>query len=119
MKDHDKTKKLSCLKYWDVNDLYGQAVSQKCLEMTLNGVEIFLNLSDESDERYFLEGDVQYPESLHNFHNDLPFLSERMKIKKVEKLLANLQDREEYIIHIRNSKQALNHGLVLEKCIES
>ena len=38
-----------------------------------------------------------------------------MKIETVEKLVANLRDKTEYIIQIRNSKQALNHGLVLEK----
>ena len=38
-----------------------------------------------------------------------------MKIQKLKKLLANLHDKTEYVIHIRNSKQALNHGLVLEK----
>ena len=38
-----------------------------------------------------------------------------MKIEKVEKLVANLHDKTEYVIHIRNLKQALNHGLVLEK----
>ena len=38
-----------------------------------------------------------------------------MKIKKVEKLLANLQDITEYFIPIRNLKQALNHRLVLKK----
>ena len=26
--------------------------------------------NDKSDEGYFLEVDVQYPESLHNFHNN-------------------------------------------------
>ena len=36
-----------------------------------------------------------------------------MKIKKVEKLVANLHDKTEYVIHIRNLKQALNYGLVL------
>ena len=44
------------------------------------------NYNEESDEVYFLEGDVQYPESLHNLHNDLPFLPERMKIKKLKNL---------------------------------
>ena len=39
-----------------------------------------------NDEGYFLEVDVQYPEKWHDFHNDLPFLPERMKIDKVEKL---------------------------------
>ena len=47
-------------------------------------------------------------------YNYLPFLPERIKVEKVEKLVANLKDRTEYLIHIRNLKQALNHGLVLK-----
>ena len=38
-----------------------------------------------------------------------------MKIEINEKLVANLDDKTEYVIHIRNLKQVLNHGLVLEK----
>ena len=38
-----------------------------------------------------------------------------MKIGKVEKLVANLHDKIEYVIPIRNLKEALNNGLVLEK----
>ena len=38
-----------------------------------------------------------------------------MKIESGEKLVANLHDKTEYVIHIRNLKQALNHGLVLKK----
>ena len=41
-------------------------------------------------------------------------MPERIKIEKVKKLVANLHDKEEYVIHIRNLKQALHHGLVLE-----
>ena len=73
------------------------------------------NYNEESDERYFFEFDVQYPEKLHELHNDLPFLPERMNTKKVEKLVANLLDKTNFVIHIRNLKQALNHGLVLKK----
>ena len=43
---------------------------------------------------------------------------ERMKIEKVEKLVTNLHDKSEHVIHIRNLKQALNHELVLKKFIE-
>ena len=50
---------------------------------------------------------------LHRLHNDLPFLPERMKIEKVEKLVTNLHDEAEYAIW--NLKQALNHKLFLEK----
>ena len=35
-----------------------------------------------------------------------------MKIKKVEKIVANLRDKTEYAMHIKNLKQGLNHGLV-------
>ena len=38
-----------------------------------------------------------------------------MKMEKVEKVVANLHDKSEYVIHIRNLKQALNHELVLNK----
>ena len=41
-----------------------------------------------------------------------------MKIEKVEKLVTNLHDKTEYAIHIRNLKQALNHGLILKQFIE-
>ena len=74
--------------------------------MVLNGIKKHLNS---------VEVDVEYPKNLYNFLNGLPSFCERMKIEKVEKLVENLHDKEEYIIHIRNSKQTLNHGLVLKK----
>ena len=73
------------------------------------------NYNKESDEGYFLKVDIQYPEKLHEFHNDLLFLPERMKFEKVEKVVTNLHDKTEYVIHISNLKQALNHGLILKK----
>ena len=60
--------------------------------------------NEESDEGYFLEVDVQYLEKLHEIHNYLPFLPERMKIEKSKKLVANLHDKAECIIQIRNLK---------------
>ena len=41
---------------------------------------------------------------LRELHNDLSFLLERIKIEKVEKLVTNLRDKTEYVIHIRNLK---------------
>ena len=46
---------------------------------------------------------------------DLPFLPERKMLEKVEKLVTNLCDKNEYVIHIRTLKQGLNHGLILNK----
>ena len=71
--------------------------------------EDFIN-NYESDEGYFFEIDAQYSKQLHELHNDLPFLPQRMKINKVKKLLPNLLDKTEYVIHITNWKQSFNHG---------
>ena len=38
----------------------------------------------------FFEFDIQCLEKLHEFHNDLSFLPERMKTEKVQKLVPNL-----------------------------
>ena len=103
-----------------VNNFYGWAISQKFLVndfewITKVNEDLIKNYNEGSDERYFFEADVEYIEKLHGFHNDLPFLPERMKIEKVEKILANLHDKTKYVIQIRNLKQSLNHGLVFTK----
>ena len=71
--------------------------------------------NEEIDEEYFLEVDVQYPEKLHELHNDLPFLPEKMKIEKVEKLVTHLRDKTEYVVRIRSLRQTLSHELILKK----
>ena len=57
---------------------------------------------------------MQYTKKLLGVHNDLPFLPKIIKIEKVQKLVANLYDKTEYVIHIKNLKQVLNYGLVLK-----
>ena len=113
-------------KYWNVNNLYGFAMSQKLpvnnfewIEDTSKFNEDFIkSYSEENNERYFLEVDVQYPTIFPELHNDLSFFPERMNIEKVEKLVTNLHDKNGYVIHIRNLEQALIYGLVLKKFIE-
>ena len=92
MKDYDKNKELSYLKYWVVNNLYCWAMSQKLewIEDIFKFTEDFIKkYNEESDEQYFLKIDVQYPEELYELYNDLLFSSERMKMQNVQKLLTN------------------------------
>ena len=127
MKDYDKNRESSYRKYWDVNSLYGWAMSQKLpvnnfqqTEETSQFNEDYIkNYNEESDEGYFLEVDIQYPEKLHELNNDVPFLPERKKIKKVKKLVTNLYDKNECLIHIRKLKQLLNDGINFEKSSQS
>ena len=123
MKDYYKNKESSYLKYWDVNNLYGWAMPQKLPVNNFEWIEdtsqfnkdFVKSYNEESNEEYFLEVDIQYSEKLHERHNVLSCLPERMKLEKVKKLVANLHDKTECVIHIRSLKQALNHGLILEK----
>ena len=73
------------------------------------------NYNENSDKGYILEVDVEYPKKLFNFHKDLPFLPERKKIGKCCKLVCTVQDKENYVVHVRVLKQVLNHGLILKK----
>ena len=59
--------------------------------------------------------DVNYPSKLHKLHSDMPFLPEKMKIDKTQKLVCNWRDKKKYVIYISILKQALNHGLKLKK----
>ena len=73
MKDYDKNKELSYLQYWDVNNLYGWAMSQKLpvnnfewiKDISQLNEDFIKNYNEESDEGYFLEVDVQHLEKLH------------------------------------------------------
>ena len=114
------------LKYWDVNNFCGWTMLQKLpvdkfewIEDTPQFNEDFIKkYNEESDEGYFLEVDVHCLEKLHELHNDLPFLPERMRFEKDRKHFTNLHDKTEYVIHIRILKQSLNHGLILKKFIQ-
>ena len=108
----------SYLIYLDANNLYGWAMSKK---LPLNGFlwskklnkytsDFIKNYDENSNLGYLLEVDFKYPKHLHKLHSDLPFLA-----IKQNKLLTTLEDKKNYVIHISALKQALNHGLVLEK----
>ena len=73
------------------------------------------NYNEEIDEGYLFGVDIQYLKNLYNLRNDLPFFPERIKIENIEKVAANLHDKTEYVIDIRNLKKALNQELLLKK----
>ena len=124
MKKYDKSKESSYIQYLDTNNLYGAAMSEKLPIIgfkwvnDISGInKKFIKSYDKknSDKGYILEVDVGYPSKLHKLHSDMPFLPEKMKIDKTQKLACNLHDKKKYVVHISISKQALNHGLKLKK----
>ena len=89
MKDYNKNKESLYIQYWDVSNLYSWIISQKLSVSNFEWMEntcqfnkdSIENYNEGSDEGYFLEVNVQYFEKLHELHNDLPFLPERMNIE--------------------------------------
>ena len=128
MDNYDKNTESSYLEYLDANNLYGWAMSQKLpvrgfkwikkYDLSKFDENFIKNYNENSDIGYVLEVDVEYPKNLHELHSDLPFLPERMKINKCSKLVCNVYNKKNYVIHIRALKQALNHGLILKKYLE-
>ena len=116
-------KESSYLQYWDVNNLYAWAMRQKLpvnnfvwiKDIYQFNEDFVKNYNEEIDEGHFFEVDGQYLKKLRELYNGLPFLSETMKIEKVKKLVANLHDKTEYIINIRNLKETLSSGFALKK----
>ena len=123
--DYDKNKKSSYIQYLDANNLYGKAMREKLPVRGFRWMtdisrmdEDFVRSYDKNDIKgYILEVDVDYPNELQNLHRDLPFLPERMVINNTKKLVCNLQDKKNYVVHINVMKQALDHGLKLRKVI--
>ena len=97
VKDYNKNKESLYLKYWDENNVYGWAMSQKLslggskwVEETSQFNKDFIKTCNEDrDIGYSLE---VYVQSLENLNNDLP---RRMKIEKVKKRVANLHNKKD------------------------
>ena len=82
------------------------------LKLSLNGFEWVEELSQfeedhiknyckDSNKGYFLEVDVEYRKKLFSLHSDLPFLPERDNIKRCNKLACNINDKKNYVVHIK------------------
>ena len=123
MKNYENNEESLFLEYLDASNLYGWVMSQK---LPVNGFkfvrkvskideDFIKNYDEDTDKGYILEVDVEYPKNLHDLHSDLPFLPERIKVDKCNKLVCNLYYKKNYVVHIRSLKQALNHGLILKK----
>ena len=140
MKDYNQEKECSYIMYLDANNLYGWAMSQslpfsnfKWLEDT-ESINLD-NYTDDSKKGIILEVDLEYPDELHDLHNDYPCAPEKILVNddmlssyckelkqnnnissgKVNKLVPNLMNKEKYVLHYRNLQLYLKLGLKLKK----
>jgi hypothetical protein len=101
----DESKPSSFITYLDDNNLYGWAMSKK---LPTHG---FQWMSDSELQNWknipcILEVDLDYPEELHDLHNDYPLAPESIRLdgSTVDKLIPNLNNKKSYVVHYENLK---------------
>ena len=72
-------------------------------------------LDDSIHLSCFLEVDLEYPEDLHDLHNDYPFAPERANIGNIEQRISNLHNKTNYVLHYENLKLYESLGLKIIK----
>ena len=120
----NKNKPSKYIMYLDAKNLYGCAMSKKLPThgfKWMSGGELE-NLYENQELNTWnktpciLEVDLEYPEKLHDLHNDYPLCPEGVKCKNnVEKLIPNLRDKKKYVLHYKNLIQCLKLGMKLKR----
>jgi len=130
---YNPEKESSYIWYLDANNLLGQAMSQKLpvsgFQWVLNPT---LNLLNDRTYGYTFEVDLDYPEELHDLHNDYPLAPETLKAEDYkpllsdynkyigdltktmdcgQKLIPNLMNKKNYVVHHEALRFYIKHGL--------
>ena len=140
MSDYDSEKPSTFIIYLDKNNLYGWTMSEYLpygeFERLENVDEFDVNsINEKSEIGYFLQVDLEYPDELHELHNDYPLAPEKLdvtndmhskyckkiadkyeiKVGDVKKLIPNLSNKTKYVLHYRNLQLYLFLGMKLIK----
>ena len=115
-KQFDESKPSTYITYLDANNLYGWAMSRL---LPTHGFR-WMNENELIDWKSIpciLEVDLEYPQELHDLHNDYPLAPEAIKLDGVDvvKLIPNLNDKEKYILHYENLKLYESLGMKVVK----
>ena len=140
--DYDKEKPKKYIIYLDMNNLYGHAMSQYLPYANFKWVknidkikQKLMNIKSNSSTGYILEIGLEYPQNMHDLHNDYPLTPEKINIPKewlskyclkianahnittgtIKKLVPNLMNKYNYVVHYRNLQQCLELGMKLKK----
>ena len=99
--EFDPSEETKFISFLDANNLYGRAMSKQLPTsifkwMTDNELDDWKHLS------CFLEVDLVYQDDLDDLHNDYSLAPERIKIRNVEKLILNLNNKTNFVVHYEN-----------------
>ena len=130
-------KKSSSIMYLDANNLYGWAMVQHLptsgFKWSSASIEDILKHPINDKVGYICEVDLEYPDELHQMHNDYPLAPEKLEVKsewlsqyqhnlmtnktclKVKKFVPNLMPKHKYVVHYRNLQLYISLGMKITK----
>ena len=141
-KDYDKEKPKKYIIYLDMNNLYGHTMSQylpyadfKWIKNIDKIEQKLMQIKKDSSTGDILKADLEYPEKLHNIHNNCPLATEKINTPKewlsdyslkianahnfttvkAKKLVPNLMNKNNFVIHYRNLQQCLDLAMKFKK----
>ena len=122
MKNYNKDNKSSDIMYLDPNNLYGWAISQKLPvndfeweKMSKRNKKFIKSYDENSDKGYIPKAYVKNLKQLHNRHNDLPFLPEKMEITKCNKYVCNFLIKKQLCCTYENFKTSIKSWINTKK----
>ena len=128
IKNYDPDKQSSYIMYLDANNLYGWAMSKPLPYRNFRWVESNNVIPKRRGIGHIYDVDLEYPEELHDLHNDYPCAPEKIKVTddmlsdycreiknkfkissgNVNKLIPTLNDKKNYVLHEENLKLYLS-----------
>ena len=142
MKEYDVKAPSKHIMYLDASNLYGWAMSQYLptgnfkwmSDKEISKIDLRKYKADGKNG-LILEVDLEYPQELHDMHNDYPVCPEKIKVSNnmlsayckkiaekynisiglVSKLIPTLRDKKEYVLHYCNLQPYLDLGLKIKK----
>ena len=112
--EYDPSKPSTYIPYLDANNLYGWAMSRK---LPTDGFQWMTRwqLDNWFYHTCIVEVDLEYPIELHDLHNDYPLAPDHLRMGQVEKLIPNLQRKENYVVHYEALKTYKKYGIKVSK----
>ena len=114
MPSFDPSKPSKYITYLDANNLYGWAMSRKLPTHGFKWMSPW-QLVNWGYHTCIVEVDLEYPHELHDLHNDYPLAPEHLEVGGVSKLIPNLYDKKNYVVHYEALKLYERLGLVVTK----
>ena len=110
--EYDPSQPSKYITYLDANNLYGWAMSKP---LPISNFKWMKNLHNWRNRPCILEVDLEYPEELHDLHNEYPLAPESLNVGNVDKLIPNLMNKERYVLHRDNLLLYESLGIKIKK----